>query len=167
MRRIAIVGNSGGGKSTLARRLGARLGLPVVHLDILFWKPGWVESDETDFRQRTAEALAGAAWICDGNFGGTFDIRFPRADTIIWIDQLRWLCVWRAMTRVVTGRVRSRPDMAEGCRETVDFKFYGYILDFDRLHRPMLEAAIAEHGAHARLVRLRSDRDIADFLAQA
>lgn len=86
MRRVLIVGNSGGGKSTLARSLGAKLGLPVIHLDVLFWKPGWVESDRADFRVRVAEALQAPAWICDGNFTSSYDLRMPYADTIIWIE---------------------------------------------------------------------------------
>ena len=167
MRRVLIVGNSGGGKSTLARRLGEKLGLPVVHLDALFWKPGWVESDDAEFRARVTEALTAPAWVCDGNFPGTWDVRMPLADTIVWIDQPRWLCVWRAIWRIVVYRDGTRPDMAEGCREAIDFKFYRFIWTYGRKVRPRLEAALAEHGAHARIVRLTSDREIADFLAQA
>ncbi|MFZ5719091.1 MAG: topology modulation protein [Pseudomonadota bacterium] len=167
MRRILIIGNSGGGKSTLARRLGETLGLPVIHLDVLFWKPGWVETDDEVFRAQVAEALAGEAWICDGNFGGSWDLRMPRADTIVWIDQPAWLCLARAIWRVVKYRDGTRPDMAEGCRETVDLKFYAFILGYNRTVRPKLEAALATHGAHARQVRLRSDREIAEFLAEA
>jgi adenylate kinase family enzyme len=167
MRRILIVGNSGAGKSTLARRLGAKLGLPVIHLDVLFWKPGWIESDNAEFRARCAEAAAGPEWVIDGNFGSTWDLRMPAADTIVWIDQPAWLCLARAIWRAVTYRDGGRPDMAEGCREKVDFKFYAYIWTYDAKVRPRLEAALREHGAHARLARLRSDREIADFLAQA
>lgn len=167
MRRILIVGNSGAGKSTLARRLGDKLGLPVVHLDVLFWKPGWVESDKAEFHANIAAFQGEDAWISDGNFGGSWHLRMPAADTIIWIDQPPWLCLVRAIWRVVQYRDGARPDMAEGCRERVDLKFYRFILTYDRKVRPRLQAALAQHGAHARIVRLRSDREIEDFLAQA
>lgn len=167
MRRVLIVGNSGGGKSTLARALGARLGLPVIHLDILFWKPGWVESEEAEFRLRVAEALSGPDWVCDGNFGTSFEVSMPRADTIVWIDQPRLVCVARAFWRAVSYRRGGRPDMAEGCGETIDFQFYGYIWNFNRKSRPRLEASLARLGRHARLVRLRSDREIAGFIAKS
>ncbi|MBL8554273.1 MAG: hypothetical protein JNL41_08345 [Phenylobacterium sp.] len=167
MRRILIVGNSGGGKSTLARRLGEKLGLPVVHLDVLFWKPGWVESDRDEYRAKVVAALAAPDWICDGNFTSTFGLRMSLSDTIIWIDRPRWLCLFRAIRRAVTYRRGGRPDMAEGCDEKIDFDFYGFILTYDRKVRPKLEAALAEHGGHARLVRLTTDRETAAFLAQA
>ena len=167
VRRVLIIGNSGGGKSTLARRLGEKLGLPVIHLDVLFWKPGWVESDDDEFHARIAAFQREDAWISDGNFGGSWDLRMPLADTIIWIDQPAWLCLVRAISRVVEYRDGVRPDMAEGCRESVDFKFYHFILTYQRKVAPKLEAALATHGAHARIVRLKNDREIADFLAQA
>jgi adenylate kinase family enzyme len=167
MRRILIVGNSGGGKSTLARRLGEKLGLPVIHLDVLFWKPGWVESDRDDYRARVIQALAAPSWICDGNFTSTFGMRMALSDTIVWIDQPRWLCLFRAIWRAITYRDGGRPDMAEGCREKIDFAFYHFIWTYDARVKPKLLAALAEHGVHARLAHLRSDRDIAAFLAQA
>lgn len=167
MRRILVIGNSGGGKSTLARRLGEKLGIPVIHLDVLFWKPGWTESNDAEFRMRVAEALNGESWVCDGDFGGSLDLRLPRADTVVWIDQPVWLCLVRAIWRIVKYRTDTRPDMAEGCRESIDLKFWGYILAWNRSRRPIIEAALAAHGARVRLVRLTSDRQIAAFLSEA
>lgn len=167
MRRVLIVGNSGGGKSTLARRLGEKTGLPVIHLDVLFWKPGWVESEDAEFRACVEQALQPPAWIADGNFGATWDLRMPLADTIIWIDQPRLVCLFRAIRRMILYRGGGRPDMAEGCDEAVDLSFYHFIWTYDRKVRPRLEAALATHAAHARVVRLRNDREIAAFVAQA
>ena len=167
MRRILVIGNSGGGKSTLARKLGEKLRLPVVHLDVLFWKPGWVESDRDEYRAAVVEALAAPEWICDGNFTSTFDMRMALSDTIIWIDRPRFLCLFRAIKRAITYAGGGRPDIAEGCDEKIDFEFYRFILTYDRKVRPQLEQALAEHGAHARLIRLTTDREIAAFLAQA
>ena len=167
MRRILIVGNSGGGKSTLARRLGEKLGLPVIHLDVLFWKPGWVERDDDEFRANVAKTLEAPAWITDGNFGGTWALRMPLADTIIWIDQPRLLCLFRAIWRIVQYRRGDRPDMAEGCHESIDLKFYRFIWTYDAKVRPRLEIALATYGAQARVIHLQSDHEIANFLASA
>jgi adenylate kinase family enzyme len=167
MQRVLIIGNSGGGKSTLARKLGAKTGAPVIHLDVLFWKPGSVESDKQEFKARLTAALAAPRWIADGNFSSSWDVTMARADTVVWIDQPRWLCLVRAIWRIVKYRRELRPDMAEGCRESVDFAFYRYIWTYDAETTPKLLAALETHGAHARHVRLRSDREIVAFLERA
>jgi adenylate kinase family enzyme len=165
MQRILLIGCSGGGKSTLARRLGEKLGLPVIHLDVLFWKPGWVESSYEEFRPRVEAAVAGERWIIDGNFSRTFDIRMPRADTIVWIDQPRWLCLWRAFWRSLTQFGRVRADLAPGCPEQFDPGFYAFIWNFRKKNNAGIEEALATLGRHARLFHLRSDAEIAAFLA--
>ncbi len=164
LKRICVVGCSGAGKSQLARALGARLGLPVVHLDVLFWRPGWTESEPAAFHERTAGALAGERWITDGNFTAVADLSLARCDTILWLEQPTLLCLWRAFARALQGHGRDRPDMAPGCAEKIDPAFYGYILSWRSGPRRRLERAIAEHGAGARLVRLKGDRGVAEFL---
>jgi adenylate kinase family enzyme len=95
--RIVIVGCSGSGKSTLARKLGLRLGLPVVHLDVLHYLPGWKRASLAEFRARITEAHRGDAWISEGNFASwTFDIRLQRAEAVIMLERPRWLCLWRS-----------------------------------------------------------------------
>ena len=167
MNRIAIVGCSGGGKSTLARALGARLGLPVIHLDTLFWKPGWVEGDRETLRAEVESAVLAEDWIVEGNFIGASALRFARADTIVWVDLPRVTCLWRAVWRAASAFGRSRPDLAPGCPEKIDFAFYGYILSWDRVTRPRMEAAIATFGSTARLVRLRNDAETAAWIEAA
>jgi adenylate kinase family enzyme len=163
MDRIAIVGCSGGGKSTLARALGARLGLPVVHLDTLFWRPGWVESDLASFRSAVDAAASGERWVMDGNFTSASHLRFQRADTIVWVDQPSPVCLWRAVWRAVTAFGRVRADLAPGCPERIDLAFYRYIWTWQRVTRPKMEQAIAVHGARAHLIGLRGDRQMAAF----
>ena len=128
MKRLCIVGCSGAGKSQLARTLGARLGLPVVHLDVLFWLPGWTESAPDAFHDRTKRALAGERWITDGNFTAVADLSLAACDTILWLEQPTALGLWRAFARALKGHGRDRPDMAQGCAEKVNLAFYGYIL---------------------------------------
>ena len=166
MNRIAIVGCSGGGKSTLARALGAALGLPVVHFDVLFWRPGWVEPDRDTFRAAVDRALAGEKWVSDGNFTSVADICLARADTIVWIDQPIALCLWRALSRALTSLGRTRADLAPGCPEKIDFAFYRYIVTWNRAARPRLQAAIDVFGPRARLIRLRSDGEIAAWVSE-
>jgi adenylate kinase family enzyme len=164
MKRILVIGCSGGGKSTLARKLGEKLSLPVVHLDVLFWKPGWVESSYEEFRPKIAAAVAEDRWIVDGNFSRTFDIRLPRADTVIWVDQPRRVCLWRAFRRTLMQFGRNRADLAPGCPEKFDPGFYRFIWNFKRTHDAMMEEALARDASHAQVFRLRSDAEISAFL---
>ena len=165
MQRIAIVGCSGGGKSTLARALGAKLRLPVVHLDNLFWKPGWVESSLEDFRPRVEVAAAAECWIIEGNFTSASALRFARADTIIWIELPIGLCLWRAFSRMLFNFGQARADLSPGCPERFDLAFYRYIWDWNRDSRPKMARVLSELAPHARLIRLASDRDTRRFLA--
>ena len=68
MRRIIVVGCQGSGKTSLALKLGRKLGLPVVHLDVLYWRPRWKPSDTASFRVRVTDAIAGDNWVVDGSF---------------------------------------------------------------------------------------------------
>lgn len=165
MERVAIVGCSGGGKSSLARALGARIGAPVIHMDTLFWKPGWVESDPEPFRHVVDVAAETERWVMDGSFTSASARRFARADTVIWIEQPRLVCLRRAILRSLFSFGRPRADLAPGCPEKFDLAFYRYIWNYDRTTRPKVARALDEHAPNARRIHLRSDKEIADFLA--
>src|SRR5438552_15511936 len=98
-RRVIVTGLAGSGKSTFAVALAAKTGLPVIHLDLHFWKPGWVAPSETEWREKQYGVLAGDAWIADGNYHETLDLRLERADTVVFLDMPWWLCEGRAFLR--------------------------------------------------------------------
>lgn len=166
VQRIVILGNAGSGKSTLARALGKRLGVPVVHLDTLFWEPGWVEPDAVQFRERVREAVATGAWICEGNYARrTFDLRLPSADLIIWLDTPRMTCLTRVIVRSVLNR--PRPDLPAGCREKLDrafLAFLKFVWQFDHGYRQGIDAVRMTIGPKVPTVHLRGKRKIAAFL---
>ncbi len=164
MKRIAILGGPGSGKSTLARRLGQRLQLPVIHLDMLFWRPGWTWPDISAFRERVAKAIAGEAWISDGNYVlTTFDLILPRADAIIIIERPRWLRLVRVLWRTLSRR--PRPDLPEGCREQLDWDLIKVTSRFEKVSRPCIEAARTVYASEVPAIRLRTKREITAFLA--
>ncbi|MES2626184.1 MAG: AAA family ATPase, partial [Pseudomonadota bacterium] len=86
MQRIAIIGCGGSGKSTLANTLGQKLGLPVHHLDQLYWRPTWIETPKAEWESLQQQLCNQPAWIIDGNYGGTMDLRLAAADTVIFLD---------------------------------------------------------------------------------
>ncbi|MGO9873061.1 MAG: hypothetical protein ACLPVY_04605 [Acidimicrobiia bacterium] len=164
MERVAVVGPGGAGKSTFAEELGRRTGLPVVHLDEHFWQPGWVETPKDDWRRIQRELTAGGRWIVDGNYGGTFDVRFERADTVIILQPSTLTCVAGALRRSL--RNRGAAVQAAGCPERVDPAFLRWIWRYRRDSRPRLDAALDLHRLHLEVIELRSRREAEAFLVR-
>lgn len=128
--KIAIMGYSGGGKSTLARRLGAQLDVPVLHLDSVHFSADWVERD---FAEETADVESflntHSDWIIDGNYSLlSEERRLAEADRIIVILAPRVIRLWRVVRRLACYYGTTRPDMAAGCPEKVDFTFLTWVL---------------------------------------
>jgi adenylate kinase family enzyme len=159
-----IIGSGGAGKSTLAARVGARTGLPVVHLDARHWRPGWVAPPEADWRREVAALAAEPAWVMDGNFGGTLDLRLAAADTVVFLDLPRLVCVWRVLRRVARYAGRSRPDMAPGCPERFDREFLRWVWEYPARRRPGVLRRLAALPPATRVVRLRSQREVERWL---
>jgi adenylate kinase family enzyme len=161
-----VIGSSGAGKSTLARRLSEILRIEVVHLDKEHWKPGWTEPPKDVWRKRVEELVSGDAWIIDGNFSGTLDVRLAACDTVVFLDLPRTICLWRVLKRVVTLHGETRQDMAEGCREKLDLPFFLWIWNYPSRTRPKVLALIEKHCRGKQVVRLRSPEAVEKFLAE-
>lgn len=168
-RRVVITGLAGSGKSTLAVELAARTGLPIVHLDLYFWKPGWVEPSEDEWREKQRVALAGEAWIADGNYRETLDLRLELADTIVVLDMPWWLCSWRALGRGfrMPGELPPGCDYSHWARWRDEWRLAGRI--WRRRHsEPAHEReVIAQSGKHVAVHALRSARAVSDFLERS
>jgi adenylate kinase family enzyme len=172
LRRIAVVGTSGAGKTTLARQLSSRLRLTHVELDALHWDMGWAPIPAEVFRQRADAALCDDAWVVDGNYPEVRDLIWRRADTIVWLDYRLALIMWRLMLRTFR-RVATRELLWNGNRERgLSAHFFSrdsiflWALRTHRLRRseyPLLLASPA--FAHLRSVRLRSPHATKAWLA--
>ena len=164
MKRIAIIGCGGGGKSTLARQLGEILGIEVFHLDRLHWKPGWVETPKDEWRGIVEDLVKGESWIIDGNYGGTIDIRLDAADTIICLDLPRWINMWRIVKRRFQYLGRQRPDIGPGCPEKIEPEFFRWVWTFPRERRPTLLRKMEQYAEQKQVVVLHSPREVRRFV---
>ncbi len=145
MKRVVVIGSGGAGKSTFARSLAEVTGLPLIHLDALYWQPGWQPTPRDVWRQRVEELVAQDEWIMDGNFQSTFDLRLPRADTIFYLDYSRFLCLFRAIKRIWQWRGKTRSDMGPGCPEKVmDLQFARWIWNYPDAERPKVLKILKE-----------------------
>ncbi len=118
MRRVTIVGTTGSGKTTLARALAERLGVPHVEMDALHWGPNWTAVPKEELRAKLDAALAGHGWVVDGNYRAVRDIVWTRADTLVWLDYPLPVVMARLVRRTF-GRAFRREPLWNGNRENL------------------------------------------------
>ena len=162
-----IVGGPGSGKTTLARAVGERTGLPVVHMDAIHYGPGWAERSAAEKGALTREVHARERWVFEGGHSATYAERLARADTLVWLDVPLPVRLWRVLRRTWRHRGRSRPEMPEGCTERFGaqtLEFVGFILGTSRGARAKVHRLYAGAPAHVRTVRLRRRADVEAFL---
>ncbi|MBB3312171.1 adenylate kinase family enzyme [Rhizobium sp. BK196] len=164
-RRIMVIGCSGGGKSTLAQKLASHFDLTYLSIDRdIRWLPGWVQRSKEEQCQRIVDRIADERWIMDGTNTSTFDIRLPRTDIVIWVRMPRLLCIWGVLTRWLKHLGRSRPEMAPGCIEKVDWQFLEFIWTFEKKFTPRIIEAIAAYGPHVPVLQVKSRRQMRALL---
>ena len=164
MKRVVVIGSGGAGKSVFSTELGRRIGLPVVHLDRHFWSPGWVAMEDEPWAARVRELAAADRWIIDGNYSGTMPIRFERADTVVFLDLPRVVCLLSVIWRSFRHRRTPRPDMAEGNPEKLDPAFLQWIWNYPRTRRPEILRQLQALPPTTAVVRLTSRRAMRSFL---
>ena len=167
-RRVVVTGMAGAGKSTFSKALSAKTGLPLIHLDLHFWKPGWVVPSDEEWREKQRALLAGDAWIADGNYHATLALRLERADTVVYLDTPWWTCARRAFVR----GLRSPPGsiMPDGCDDSAWRRLrdeWGIVWRVWRRRRSDRErelTIVSQCGQHVALYVLGSKRSIRGFL---
>lgn len=164
MRRVLVIGSGGAGKTTFARILADRTGLPLVHLDAEHWRPGWVAPPDREWNATVDRLIGRPEWIMDGNYGGTLPQRLEACDTVIFLDRGRLTCLWRVFRRWATYRGSTRPDLPEGCPEQLTLDFLRWIWGYPKRRRGPILERLSQLRADQRAVVLRSEAEIARFL---
>nr|WP_250808883.1 AAA family ATPase [Neorhizobium tomejilense] len=163
--RILVIGCSGGGKSTLSQKIARRFGLAYISIDRdVLWLPGWVQRERPEQHSMIAELSAGERWIMDGTNTSTFDIRVPRGDLVIWVRMPRWLCVWGILSRWITNRGRTRPEMAPGCPEKMEWQFFRFVWTWEKVYGPRVLAGLSAHAAGKPVLMLKSRSEMRELL---
>jgi adenylate kinase family enzyme len=158
MQRVVVMGPPGSGKSTLARQLGARHGLPVFHLDQVFWQAGWVETPADIFKAEVERLAALPAWIIEGNYTATLAPRLAAADTLVFLDVPAPIALMRVIRRLLRNYGRVRPDAAPGCPERLDLAFLRFVWSWNRIRRARSLATVAGFHHDGIVVATKQDR---------
>lgn len=123
MKRIAIIGITSAGKTTLAEKIHIRCAIPHIDLDALYWGPGWTETPPNIFRIKVADALQGETWVASGNYSKARTVIWTRADTLIWLDYPLFFILQRLWSRTL-NRVITHQDLGNGNRESWREQFW-------------------------------------------
>lgn len=166
MKKIVVIGSSGAGKSTFSKKLALVLDIPLYHLDQMNWRSGWQEVSKEEQKQMQLEVLKKDAWIIDGNYGGTLDVRLQEADTVVFLDFHQVICTSRALRRVLRYRNQVRPDMAEGCPERFNLEFIKYIWNFPKTKTPHILKRLQELPSEKRVFHFRKPHELEEFLLE-
>ncbi|MEM7167702.1 MAG: flagellar protein FlaR [Planctomycetota bacterium] len=168
MKRVAVLGNGGGGKSTLAQAVAAATGLPWHEVDPIQYAPGWVVVPEDEVRAKINAIIDGDQWIIDG-FGpwDTIEARCARADTLIFIDHPIWVHFWWAAERQIAAALgEERLGGPDGCPLTT--KTRDMFATLWRVHeelRPRLVELVDQHRGQRHVHHIQSPEELDQFLA--
>jgi len=165
MRKILVLGSGGAGKTTLTKLLSEKTGLPVIHLDSHYWKPGWMETPKEDWLPRVIELSQRPEWIMDGNYSGTIDIRMKYADTVIFLDFGRFICTLGVLKRLIRHQGSVRDEMPDGCRERFSLEFMRWIWNYSSRSRPRILSAMQKAPSFLTVYVIRNRRSLRRFLA--
>ncbi|NHJ40948.1 MAG: hypothetical protein FK731_13035 [Asgard group archaeon] len=166
MKRIAIIGNSGAGKSYLAIILANELSIPVYHIDKILWKPNWVRTPEKEFIKKHNAIVEKDTWILDGvGYKSTFDYRFEKADAIIFLDVSPEICFENAKKRMQEDILRPNPYVTENCPYSYELKDLQLevINSFHTEFRPFILEKIARYEKNKKIIHLKGNSDLVEL----
>jgi adenylate kinase family enzyme len=165
MRKVLVLGCPGAGKSTFSRQLGEIMDIPVIHLDALYWKAGWIQVGEHEFDSIIDELLVKHdSFIMDGNYSRTLDKRLALSDTIYFIDFSRYLCLYRVLKRRIQNHRRTRSDMTEGCPEKIDWEFIKWIWSYKKRSRSKILKVLGEAQQNKVVHIFKSPREVKAYI---
>ncbi len=159
--KIAILGFSGCGKSTLARILGEKYRCPVLHLDSVQFSSNWVEREQNVKKAEVKDFLdSNDKWVIDGNYSNLEqERRLKEADKIIILELNRFVCLFRILKRWKMYYGTTRPDMAEGCNEKVDWEFVRWVLHDGRTKKKKTSHANIAASYPHKVTRIKTVRE--------
>ncbi|MBO4327116.1 MAG: adenylate kinase [Clostridia bacterium] len=145
--KIIVLGCPGSGKSTFAKKLHIKTGLPLIHLDNIWWRPDRSHISRDEFDIKLAEILKGEGWIIDGDYSRTYEVRFEACDTVIFLDFGFDECMGGILERV--GKTRTDIPWTE---QDLDQELVRQVEEYEAKNRPVILSLIEKHPQKTVLV---------------
>lgn len=162
MKKVIVIGCPGSGKSTFARELHDRTGLPLFHLDMMYWNADRTTVDKTVFRERLGSVLAQDVWIIDGNYGSTMEWRMQACDTVFFLDYPLAVCLDGIRSR--KGKARADMPWVEAENEE-DPAFIEFIENYGAVSRPKVLELLKKYD-HKNIFMFRNRGEAEEFLSR-
>ena len=141
MQRIIVIGCPGSGKSVLSRALHNKTGIPLYHLDMMYWNADKTTVEKSVFLERLSAVLEKDAWIIDGNYGSTMELRMTACDTVIFLDYPLEVC----LDGIKERRGKPRSDMPWVETEE-DAEFVEFIKNYNEQQKPKVLELLKKYG---------------------
>lgn len=144
--RLMVIGCSCAGKSTFSQRLAKITGLPLTHLDRLYWKSGWIEEDKQIFKAKQKNIIMQESWIIDGNFRSTMEMRLEHAQIVYRFKIGTLACLQGYGKRLIQAKLKvKRTDITEGCEQRFDWDFLKFIAEFSRKQEKQTDETLKKY----------------------
>ena len=141
MKKIIVIGCPGSGKSTFSRELRNKTGIPLYHLDMMYWNEDKTVVEKRVFLERLSAVLAKDEWIIDGNYGSTMEMRMESCDTVIFLDYPIEICLDGIRER----RGKPRSDMP-WIETEEDGEFIEFIKSYSEQEKPKVLELFTKHS---------------------
>jgi len=158
MKRIIVIGCPGSGKSTFAKKLYDKTGIPLYHLDVMYWNADKTTVEKSVFLERLRAVLEKDEWIIDGNYSSTVELRMMRCDTVVFLDYQTDVCLEGVRQR----RGKQRNDMP-WIETEEDVEFTEFIKSFNEQQRPKIMALLDKYS-DKRIFVFKSREQVNEFL---
>lgn len=167
IKRIAIIGNAGSGKSTLSLKLYTITGLPVYYLDQYFWRPGWVRTNPDEYKKMHDAICDKEEWIIDGINLRVVEYRIQKADMVIFLDLPRYICLWRILKRTFKNYGKETQSSSKGCPERFNWeyiKFLKWVWDFNKKYPDAIRELLNRYSDQKQVYVFRSQQEVDHFI---
>lgn len=165
MNRVLIIGSNGAGKTTFSYALAQKTGLPLIHIDQIYWQTGWQVTPSEEIDLAVLEYAQGPRWIIEGNNIRSLHLRLPFADTLFWFEFSPLVCLWNILLRHFQWLGKTRPDLPDGCESHLTLAFLRSAWGFNRKNRQTLQTLLQQHP-HLRAVRFTRRAQVKAYLTR-